>query len=206
MCMVDQRLANVASVLAWSMKRIWRGGPGASIYCGSYVTKLAESLGVFARYEARFMREGPVPCLKASSILTLIEPNGWEPVRLGPQVEPPLGTNAATAMQAGIPTRYQRPMTRAELPGRQYPLAQPRPDPFTLDSLYDRMEAGFGQLHGYMEEQYKMVRQLMDESRRSHEADQRRLEDGMRYMMENMNMGVPSYFQQSAQLSWDQVA
>ncbi|KAJ0539513.1 hypothetical protein HanHA300_Chr08g0287191 [Helianthus annuus] len=71
MCMVEQRLANVASVLAWSMKRIWRGGPGASIYCGSYVTKLAESLGVFARYEARFMREGPVPCLQASGILTL---------------------------------------------------------------------------------------------------------------------------------------
>ncbi|KAJ0547721.1 hypothetical protein HanIR_Chr08g0375371 [Helianthus annuus] len=62
------------------------------------------------------------------------------------------------------------------------------------------MEAGFGQLHGYMEEQYRSVRQLMDESRRSHEAGQRRLEDKMRYMMENLNMGVPSYFQQSAQL------
>ncbi|MFS8019780.1 hypothetical protein Hanom_Chr15g01407681 [Helianthus anomalus] len=49
MCMIENRPANLASVLAWSMKRTWKGGVGACIYCGPYVTRITESLGVFTR-------------------------------------------------------------------------------------------------------------------------------------------------------------
>ncbi|KAJ0876178.1 hypothetical protein HanPSC8_Chr11g0485431 [Helianthus annuus] len=188
---------NVASVLAWSMKRTWRGGTGAGIYCGPYVTKLAESLGVFNRYPGGLMRKGPASSwiglkeLQGSGIVTLTEPFAWEPIKQGPQVQPPPDTEAASALQAGVPTRYQRPPQRAELPGRQYPLAQPRPVPLALDSLYDIMEMGFVQLHGYI----GSVRQLMDESRRSHEAGQRRLEDGMWVIMESLHLQPPISWQ-----------
>ncbi|KAJ0726574.1 hypothetical protein HanPI659440_Chr12g0471851 [Helianthus annuus] len=171
MCLTENRPANVASVLAWSMKRTWRGGTGAGIYCGPYVTKIAGSLGVFNRYPAGLMRKGPTLSwiglkeLQGSCIVTLTEPFALEPIKQGPQVQPPPDTEAATALQAGVPTRYQRPPQRAELPGRQYPLAQPRPVPLTLNSLYDSMETGFVQLHGYTGN----VRQLMEEDRRSHE-------------------------------------
>ncbi|KAI3824209.1 hypothetical protein L1987_05659 [Smallanthus sonchifolius] len=57
-------------------------------------------------------------------------------------------------MQSGIPTRYQRQTTRQEMPARQYPLRQPRPDPLTLDSLYDSMQTGFGDLRDYVDEQF----------------------------------------------------
>ncbi|KAJ0957048.1 hypothetical protein HanPSC8_Chr01g0022701 [Helianthus annuus] len=147
MCMIENRPANLASVLAWSMKRTWRGGAGAGIYCGPYVTRIAESLRVFERYPARVMCKGPTSTwvglkeLQGSGIVTLTEPVEWEPIKQGPQVQPPPDTEAAAALQAGVPTRYQRPTHRAELPGRQYPLAQLRPNPLTLEIVYDRIES-----------------------------------------------------------------
>ncbi|KAI3816629.1 hypothetical protein L1987_16332 [Smallanthus sonchifolius] len=154
LCMVEQRPANVASIIAWSMKRTWRGGPDAGIYMGPYVTRIAESLGVFDKYEARYLKDGPftvmmgVRELQFAGILSMHEPPSWEPIRAGPQGQPPAGSEAAAAMQSGIPARYQRPLHRSERPAPQYPLQQPRPDPLTLDSMYDRMEHGFRELHG----------------------------------------------------------
>ncbi|KAJ0716348.1 hypothetical protein HanPI659440_Chr13g0511621 [Helianthus annuus] len=147
MCMIENWPANLASVLAWSMKRTWRGGVGAGIYYGPYVTRIAESLRVFERYPARVMRKGPTSTwvglkeLQGSGIVTLTEPVEWEPIKQGPQVQPPPDTEAAAALQAGVPTRYQRSAHRAELPGRQYPLAQLRPNPLTLEIVYDRIES-----------------------------------------------------------------
>ncbi|KAI3742498.1 hypothetical protein L1987_60182 [Smallanthus sonchifolius] len=116
------------------MRRPWRGGLGARIYCGPYVTWLAESLGVFDRYSRDRMREGPQPCfmnvrdLQSAGILTYTDPVAWADIRPGPQ---------------------------------------------------------FGG-----------VRQVMEESRRVHEQGQHRLEDGMRYMMEGLRLGVPHYLRQ----------
>ncbi|KAF5785549.1 hypothetical protein HanXRQr2_Chr10g0429931 [Helianthus annuus] len=108
MCMVERRPANLATVFALSMKRLWRGGAGARIYCGPYVTWLAESLGVFQRYPADRMKEGPDPCfmsvrdLQSAGILAYTDPISWEPIREGPQVQPPPGSGAAEAMQGAI--------------------------------------------------------------------------------------------------------
>ncbi|MFS8016762.1 hypothetical protein Hanom_Chr15g01372361 [Helianthus anomalus] len=159
MCMIENRPANLASVLAWSMKRTWRGGVGAGIYRGPYVTRIAESLGVFTRYPAKRMRKGPTSTrvwgylrgiqlrrrrlkeLQGSDIVTLTEPVEWEPIKQGPQVQLPPDTEAAATLQAGVPTRYQRLAHRAELLGRQYTLAQPRLNPLTLEIVYDRIES-----------------------------------------------------------------
>ncbi|KAI3776250.1 hypothetical protein L1987_46023 [Smallanthus sonchifolius] len=202
MCMVEGRSANLATIFAWSMRRPWRGGPGARIYCGPYVTWLAESLGVFDGYSRDRMREGPQPCfmsvqdLQSAGILTYTTPVAWPDIRSGPQVQPPPGSDAAASMQSCIPTRYQRQTTRKEMPARQYPLRQPCPDPLTLDSLYDSMQTGFGDLRGYVDEQFDGVRQVMEESRQVHEQGQHRLEDSMRYMMEGLRLGVPHYLRQ----------
>ncbi|KAI3787378.1 hypothetical protein L1987_41810 [Smallanthus sonchifolius] len=108
-----QRPTNVASIIAWSMKRTWRGGPDAGIYMGPYVTRIAESLGVFDKYEARYLKDGPVTVmmgvreLQYAGILSMHEPPSWEPIRARPQGQPPAGSEAAAAMQSGIPTRYQ---------------------------------------------------------------------------------------------------
>ncbi|KAM0067884.1 hypothetical protein Hdeb2414_s0002g00066531 [Helianthus debilis subsp. tardiflorus] len=92
MCMIENRSANLASVLAWSIKRTWRGGAGDGIYCGPYVMRIAESLGVFTRCPANVTRKGPISTwislkeLQGSGIVTLIEPIEWEPIKQGPQV------------------------------------------------------------------------------------------------------------------------
>ncbi|KAJ0552947.1 hypothetical protein HanRHA438_Chr08g0342621 [Helianthus annuus] len=90
MCMIEGWPANLASVFAWSMTRPWRGGPGARMYCGPYVTWLAESLGVFTTYLRERMREGPVPCLmslkdlQSAGIITYDQPPTWSEMRQGP--------------------------------------------------------------------------------------------------------------------------
>ncbi|KAI3732623.1 hypothetical protein L1987_63830 [Smallanthus sonchifolius] len=193
LCMVEQRPANVASIIAWSMKRTWRGGPDAGVYMGPYVTRIAESLGVFDKYEARYLKDGPVTVmmgvreLQYAGILSMHEPPSWEPIRAGPQGQPPAGSEAAAAMQSEIPTRYQRPLHRSERPAPQYPLQQPRPDPLSLDSMYDRMEHGFRDLHGLMTTGHNEIRTLLS-------TGQQRQEEALRYMMGNMNMNVPSFF------------
>ncbi|KAI3821111.1 hypothetical protein L1987_08668 [Smallanthus sonchifolius] len=122
LCMVEQRPANVASIIAWSMKRTWRGGPDAGIYMGPYVTRIAESLGVFDKYEARYLKDRPVTVMMGvrelhyAGILSMHEPPSWESIRAGPHGQPPAGSEAAAAMQSGIPTRYQRPLHRSERP------------------------------------------------------------------------------------------
>ncbi|KAJ0716622.1 hypothetical protein HanPI659440_Chr13g0514751 [Helianthus annuus] len=146
MCMVEQRPVNLATVFAMSIKRLWRGGAGARIYCGPLITWLAESLGVFERYPADKMKKGPDPCLM-SDILA-----------------------------------------------RRYPLAQPRPDPLTLDSLYDSMQAGFDELRMFVDDQISGFRQ---EVLAEIVAGQRRLEDGMRAIMQGIRVQPPPSWQPS---------
>ncbi|XP_022022204.1 uncharacterized protein LOC110922201 [Helianthus annuus] len=151
------------------------------------------------------MREEPVPCfmslrdLQSAAIVTYDQPPTWSRIRQGPQVPPPPDSDAAASMQSAIPVRYQVPVTRYDLPGCQYPLREPRPDLLTLESLYDRMETGFEDLHGYVDEQFVGVRQVMEESRLAHEQGMRRIEDGMRFIMEGLRLGVPSSFQPQPQ-------
>ncbi|XP_035833072.1 uncharacterized protein LOC118481864 [Helianthus annuus] len=203
MCMVELRPANLVTVFALSMKRLWRGGVGARIYCGPLITWLAESLGVFERYPADRMKKGPDPCfmsvrdLQSAAIIARTDPITWEPIREGPQVQPPPDSGAAEAMQGAVPTRCQRPRIpriRQNILARQYPLAQPRPDPLTLDSLYDSMQAIFGDLRMFVDDQISGLRQ---EVLAEVVAGQRRLEDGMRVIMQSLNAQPPSSWQQS---------
>ncbi|KAM0070532.1 hypothetical protein Hdeb2414_s0001g00014221 [Helianthus debilis subsp. tardiflorus] len=64
-------------------------------------------------------------------------------------------------MQGAVPTRCQRPYVphiRQDILARQYPLAQRRPDPLTLDSLYDSMQAGFDELRMFVDDQISGLR------------------------------------------------
>ncbi|KAM0011532.1 hypothetical protein Hdeb2414_s0062g00763971 [Helianthus debilis subsp. tardiflorus] len=80
------RSVNLATVFAMSIKRLWRGGAGARIYCGPLITWLAESLGVFERYPADKMKKGPDPCLmsvrdlQSAAIIARTDPITWEPI------------------------------------------------------------------------------------------------------------------------------
>ncbi|KAM0056368.1 hypothetical protein Hdeb2414_s0006g00217491 [Helianthus debilis subsp. tardiflorus] len=203
MCMVEQRPVNLATVFAMSIKRLWRGGAGARIYCGPLITWLAKSLGMFERYPADKMKKGPDPCLmsvrdlQSAAIIARTDPITWEPIREGPQVQPPPGSGAAEAMQGAVPTRCQRPYVpriRQDILARQYPLAQPRPDPLTLDSLYDSMQAGFDELRMFVDDQISRLRQ---EVLAEIVAGQRRLEDGMRAIMQGIRVQPPPSWQPS---------
>jgi len=84
--------------------------------------------------------------LRMAGIIKLHDPPTWEDARAGPQVQPPEDSEVAAAMRAGSHPRYQRPLHRQERPAMQYPVRDPRPEPLTLDSLYDRMETGFDRM------------------------------------------------------------
>ncbi|KAF5757326.1 hypothetical protein HanXRQr2_Chr17g0825301 [Helianthus annuus] len=159
MCMVERRPANLASILAWSLARPKKGGGTARLYGGSYITMLAANLGVFAEFPAERMTEGPAPSLvelrslQLARIVTFIEPLAWTEILPAPPSPDPTAEEAATTT---IPERYQVPLQRHQLPAREYPFRQPRPEPLTLEGLYDRveqvrheMQLGFQGLYDY---------------------------------------------------------
>ncbi|KAJ0845821.1 hypothetical protein HanRHA438_Chr15g0717971 [Helianthus annuus] len=121
MCMVEMRPANLASILAWSLARPKKGGKNARLY-------------------------GPAPSLmelkslQLARIVTVDTPPAWEAVTEGQQVPPPPGSAATEAMQGAIPQRIRAPLQRHQLPARERPIRQPRPEPLTLEGLYDRVE------------------------------------------------------------------
>ncbi|MFS7934606.1 hypothetical protein Hanom_Chr05g00393541 [Helianthus anomalus] len=76
-------------------------------------------------------------------------------------------------MQAAIPQRYQVPLQRHQFPAREHLIRQSRPEPLTLEELYDRMES-------------------------RHEesiAGQRRIEDGMKVIMDHFHLQPPLSWQ-----------
>ncbi|KAJ0431186.1 hypothetical protein HanIR_Chr17g0845661 [Helianthus annuus] len=149
MCMVERRPANLASILAWSLVRLKKGG-GKS----SSITYGAEEL-------------------QLARIVTWDVPPAWEAVIEGQQVPPPPDSAAVEAMQAAIPQRYHVPLQRHQLPAREYPIRQPRPDPVTLEGLYDRVDRLF-----------EFVEQVRQESR-----------DGMRVIMDRLEVQLPPSWQ-----------
>ncbi|KAF5760123.1 hypothetical protein HanXRQr2_Chr16g0749591 [Helianthus annuus] len=199
MCMVEGQPANLASIFAWSMTRPSRGGRQARLYCGPYITWLAESLAVFADYPAERMHTGPAPTLmelksfQSAGIVTYDEPPAWAAIVKGPQVQPPPSTVAAEAMQATIPPRYQVPLVRCELPARQYPIREPRPDPLTLKAVYDRVKG----LYDYVDDQFGQMRHQM-------ETCQRRLEDGMRVLMDHFQLQPPPSWEAGFEEQWNE--
>ncbi|KAJ0451637.1 hypothetical protein HanHA300_Chr15g0569821 [Helianthus annuus] len=74
-----------------------------------------------------------------AGIIIFDEPLAWSTVLPEIPLLPP-GSEADIARQTMIPTRYQVPRTRRELPAHVYPIRELRPDPLTLESLYDRVE------------------------------------------------------------------
>ncbi|KAM0033719.1 hypothetical protein Hdeb2414_s0016g00489241 [Helianthus debilis subsp. tardiflorus] len=146
MCMVEGRPANLASILAWSLARLKKGGKNARLYGGPYITMLAANLGVFADFPPDLMRVGPAPSLmelkslQLARIVTVATPPAWEAVTEGQQVPPPLDSAAAEAMQGAIPQRIRAPLQRHQLPARERAVRQSRPEPLTLEGLYDRVE------------------------------------------------------------------
>ncbi|KAM0018877.1 hypothetical protein Hdeb2414_s0026g00679111 [Helianthus debilis subsp. tardiflorus] len=143
MCMVERRPANLASILAWSLARPKKGGDTARLYGGPYITMLAANLGVFAEFPADRMTAGPAPSLvelrnlQLARIVTFTEPLAWTEILSAPPSPGPTAEGAATTT---IPERYQVPLQRHQLPAREYPFRQPRPEPLTLEGLYDRVE------------------------------------------------------------------
>ncbi|KAM0064049.1 hypothetical protein Hdeb2414_s0003g00098111 [Helianthus debilis subsp. tardiflorus] len=83
LCMVENRPANLASVLAWSFVRPKKGGKNSRLFGGPYIMRLAERLGVFADFPAERMRAGPAPSfmelgsLQQASIVTYNDPPVW---------------------------------------------------------------------------------------------------------------------------------
>ncbi|KAJ0757570.1 hypothetical protein HanOQP8_Chr04g0147661 [Helianthus annuus] len=166
MCMVERRPANLASILAWSLVRPKKGGGNSRLYGGPYIMRLAERLGVFADYPAERMHTGLAPSLmelnsfQQARIITYDDPPVWSEVLLAP---PSPDSAAAEAMQATIPLRYQVPLQRHQLPAREYPIRQPRPEPVTLEDRVDRL--------------YDFVQQVRQEMR-----------DGMRVIMDHLQV------------------
>ncbi|KAK1419649.1 hypothetical protein QVD17_28883 [Tagetes erecta] len=193
LCIVEGRTVNFASLLAWSFARGRRGGARAGLDMGPYITRIAESLGVFDRYDRELMTKGPNTIyfgtreLRKAGIWTYTEPPQWEHAIQGPQVHPPEGTDAAEAMHMGLPPRSQRPLHRRELPGQQYARREPAPEPLTLDSLYDSMDYRFGQIQDQMHAGFDDMRTIMEQN-------QQRNAEALRYMMGNMHMDIPDFF------------
>ncbi|KAF5758514.1 hypothetical protein HanXRQr2_Chr16g0730081 [Helianthus annuus] len=121
----------------------------AALDMGPYITKLAHNLGVFQKYNVNTLRRGPasrhfdVKDLQLAGIVSMTEPVTWVDARQGPQVMPPAGYPADDVMQAIYPPARQVPRQRQEIPAPQYPRCQAPPDPLTLASLYERIDAGF---------------------------------------------------------------
>ncbi|KAF5822315.1 hypothetical protein HanXRQr2_Chr01g0025001 [Helianthus annuus] len=124
MCRVQNREMNLATVLADSFSRGRRGGHRAGLDMGPYITRIATNLGVLDKYLPEFLHEGPKTAtfglkkLQQAGIVSWQEPYGWEPIRQGPQVQPPEGHPAEDVMIQIEPTHRQRPPYRHELPAR----------------------------------------------------------------------------------------
>ncbi|KAJ0435685.1 hypothetical protein HanIR_Chr00c37g0912551 [Helianthus annuus] len=133
MCRVENRDMNLASVLAWSLRRTRRGGPQAALDMGLYITHLALNLGMYDKYNTQFLHKGPTTIifgmkeLQTACIVTYTELITLENVRQGVQVEPSEGHPAADVMVQIEPIHRQRPRQRHERLAPQYPHRQPPP-------------------------------------------------------------------------------
>ncbi|KAL8239647.1 hypothetical protein R6Q59_016214 [Mikania micrantha] len=89
-CMVTEREANVACVLATSLARDRRGGGRARLDMGPYIYRMAEYLGVFDRYRPDLMILGPLTTptdmrdLRGVGILEKDDPSRWAGFMVGP--------------------------------------------------------------------------------------------------------------------------
>lgn len=78
--------------------------------------------GFFLTFKLDYMRKGltrefvGIKDLGNVGIVKLRDPLAWEDIKAGPQVQPPLDTEATAAMRANLPTRHQRPLHRSERP------------------------------------------------------------------------------------------
>ncbi|MFS7931018.1 hypothetical protein Hanom_Chr04g00351041 [Helianthus anomalus] len=190
MCRVQNREMNMATVLADSFSRCRRGGIQAGLDMGPYITRIATNLGVLDKYLPEVLHEGPttttfgVKELQLADIMSWQEPYGWEPIRQGPQVQPPQGHPAEDVMIQNEPTHRHRPPQRHKLPARQYPRRQPPPEKLTLESP-----------SGYVEQRFDRLEHLIEELR----LGQVRHDDALRYMMSTHSMRIPNYFQSRQQ-------
>ncbi|KAJ0670111.1 hypothetical protein HanOQP8_Chr13g0470421 [Helianthus annuus] len=188
MCRVERREMNLATVLAASFSRGRRGVHRAALSMGPYITRLGLNLGVFDKYNPRFLHEGPKTIifgmreLQQPGIVSYTEPYGWEAIRQGPQVQPPEGHPAEDVMMQIDPTHRQRPPQRHERPVPQYPHRQPPPEPLTLQSL-----------SGYVEQRFDRLEYMI-------QTGQDRQEGALRYLMSKMSMAIPDFFQPGAQV------
>ncbi|KAJ0765840.1 hypothetical protein HanPI659440_Chr08g0308331 [Helianthus annuus] len=146
MCRVENREMNLATTLAASFSRGRRGGLRAALAMGPYITRLGSNLGVFDKYNPRFLNEGPKTIifgmreLQQAGIVSYTEPYGWEEIRQGPHVQPPEGHPTADVIMQIEPTNRQRPPQWHERPAPQYPRRQPPPEPPILQSLSGYVE------------------------------------------------------------------
>ncbi|KAM0003878.1 hypothetical protein Hdeb2414_s0264g00851951 [Helianthus debilis subsp. tardiflorus] len=85
---------------------------------------------------------------------------------------PPTGHPADDLMQVIYPPVRQIPRQRQEIPAPQYPRRQAPPDPLTLASLCERIDAGFCRMDYHQDRQ----------------------DGAIRYMMDKMSMRVPDFF------------
>ncbi|KAJ0462832.1 hypothetical protein HanHA300_Chr14g0508451 [Helianthus annuus] len=186
MCLVESPPANLASVLAWWLVRPKKGGKDARLFGGPYITRLAERFRVFADYPAERMHTGPAPPapslmelnrFQQARIITYDDPSVWLEVL----PEPPLPDSAAAdAMQTIIPLRYQVPLQRHQLSAREYPIRPPRPEPLTLEGVYDRVDSLFA---------------FVEDVRQENVAGRQEMRDGMRVIMDRLQVQPPPSWQ-----------
>ncbi|KAF5764011.1 hypothetical protein HanXRQr2_Chr15g0687061 [Helianthus annuus] len=131
------------------------------------------------------MHAGATPSLmglfsfQKAGIITFDEPPAWSAVL--PEIPlPPPGSAADIARQTTIPTCYQVPRTRREFPAHVYPIREPRPDPLTLESLYDRVE---------------QVRQEMRDVRQEVQDARQEMRDGMQVLLDHLQLPPPPSWQ-----------
>ncbi|MFS7913712.1 hypothetical protein Hanom_Chr02g00144861 [Helianthus anomalus] len=160
MCTVERRPANLASILAWLLARPKKGGGAARLYGGPYITMLAANLGVFADF--------PADRMTMARIVTVTDPPAWTEVLPAPPSPDPTAEEAA---HTAIPQRIRAPLQRHQLPARERPVKQPRPEPLTLEGLYDRVEQvrqemheGFQAIYDHFHMQPPSLRQPQQES------------------------------------------
>ncbi|KAF5787387.1 hypothetical protein HanRHA438_Chr10g0465051 [Helianthus annuus] len=176
------------------MTRPKKGGSKSRLFCGPYITWLADNLVVFVDYPANRMHTGPAPSLmelrsfQQAGIVTYDEPPAWSAIIVGPQVQPSPGSAADAAMQAAIPPRYQVPRVRRELPARLYPIRGSQPDPLTLEVVYDRVDG----LYDYVDQLRHVV-----------ETGQRRVEDGMKVLIDHFQLQPPPSWEEGFEEQWN---
>ncbi|KAJ0623662.1 hypothetical protein HanIR_Chr01g0034671 [Helianthus annuus] len=119
--------------------------------------------------------------LQQAGIVSYTESYGWEPIRQGPQVQPPEGHPTEDVMMQIDPTHRQRPPQRHERAASQYPRRQPPPEQLTLQSL-----------SGYVEQRFDRLEHIIQTA-------QERQEEALRYIMSRHNMGIPDFFQPGEQ-------